>query len=140
MNDATAGQTLTFGFIARLFAGSGYVQLAERYATSSEPVGRRFERQTVELGGRARYKRCTRLIVTREGLYVRVMQVLLGRHPALLIPWSEITAVKTVALYLDEARRLSVGESSAGSITVWLPVFNVLEPFLAPELQRRPIT
>lgn len=135
-----AGPPPAFGFFARLFAGSGYAQLAERYATATEPVGQRFERQTVELGEHSRYKRCTRIVVTREGLYVKVMQVMLGGHPAVLVPWSDITAVKPVALYLKEARRLTVGDPPVGSITVWMSIFSVVEPFLAPSLQRRPIT
>jgi hypothetical protein len=120
----------------RLWAGHDYARLAGRFPAGDEPRGIRFERQSIEFGDRLRYKH-VRVIITHEGLYVRIIGIILATMPRLFIPWDEISGSEKTRLYMRPARRLRVGEPQIGAIVVWDPVYIECLPHLPASLRRR---
>jgi hypothetical protein len=71
----------------------GWRALAKKYSAVGEPEGKRFLFQSVKLGY-SNYGSCLTIIVSREGLYLRVFPIFRCGHPPLLIPWSEFSGVR----------------------------------------------
>ncbi len=125
-----------FGPISGLFArGGGYYALAERYATAAPPPGSESHEQTAMLDRSVAYKRCVTFAASRIGLYMRPQPPGMKRHPAVLIPWSAIVAVKRTHLFWLPAWRLTVGHPRIVSITVGEHVFDTWRPYLTAVLQ-----
>jgi hypothetical protein len=120
-----------FGFISGLFAkGGGYAALVERFETTAPPPGAVVGGQTVMMDRTVAYKYCVTFSATSAGLYMRVEAKVLKRHPAVLIPWSEVRGAEPVKLYWMPAMRLVIGEPRITQITVWTRLFESFRPYL----------
>jgi len=122
-----------FGFISGLFArGGGYAALAERFETSAPPPEPARRNQTVMLDNTVAYRFCVSIAATPAGLYLRPEPKGLGKHPAVLVPWSEVTKVERTRLYWQPAVRLSIGAPKITELNVWATVFEAFRPYLPP--------
>ena len=109
---------------------SGWAELAKRYPAQEPPVGEEFAWQTVRVGI-VRYRHSVRVIVAPEGLWLS-MQLQLAKFPPLYIPWEEIKGTQNTRLYSRKAVQLSIGEPPAGTIAVYVKLFEAMSPYLAP--------
>ena len=110
--------------------GSGWSDLAALYTASHRPEGETFTMQHTKVG-MVRFRFCSTIVICREGLYLAVNAVGLT-NPPLLIPWDAVTAVQPVRLYWQRAARLAVGHPLVANITVMAPIFQHMQPYLAP--------
>ena len=131
---ALTGLTVGLAILGqRLFArAGGLTRLAERYPAEHEPVGETFKFQSVQIGP-VRWRFCTRVVVAEEGLYIAARNTLV-RQPAFRIPWHEIVGVRRATLYLQQARRYSIGEPEVGYVVVQMHIARAVAPHLAPGL------
>lgn len=116
----------------RLLANAGgLTRLAARFPATAQPAGQTFRLRSVQIGA-VKWTLSTTVSIAEEGLYLS-MRTVLVRHPSILIPWDEIKRVRRTTLYLQEARRLYVGEPSVGHVVVKTNLFRAIEPHLKLE-------
>jgi hypothetical protein len=135
---------LGMALLFRLFAGgSGYAELARRFPAGAEPIGPRYSGQHVQVGA-VRWRRAATLVFAAEGLYLAFLPTtpLLGssvfsKHPPVLIPYSEIRAVRPARLYWQQAVALTIGDPQIAVVTLLQPFYSLLEPHLAAARARR---
>ncbi len=124
-----AGLFLVIRMLSRSGAGGGGMAgLAGRYPAQDEPQGRAFSGQSVQIGA-ITWKRCVRVVVSDQGLYLRARSVFASRPPV-LIPWQEITGFENCRLFWQTAGRLSVGNPPVANITLLDPVLEAVRPHL----------
>lgn len=127
------------GLCAFVFAvfrrASGIGRLAERFAAAGPPAGPVYDRQTVQVGA-VRWRNCVTIGATPQGLYL-ALRPAFPRYPPLLVPWSEIKGAQTVRLYWRQAVRLTIGAPEVGSLTVLMPIYSLIYPYLDATLFRR---
>jgi len=110
-------------------AWSGWDRLHRRYAAPAVPTGRLILNQTVQVNA-VRFRRCTNVVICREGLFLQP-RLFYGTYQPILIPWSEFRTVKRVRLYWFAARRLALGAPKAGHVTVGMDLYRELQPHLS---------
>ena len=116
--------------LARLFNRAGCsTRLVALYPASSEPVGQRFDRETVAFG-RVRWRNCAVVIVSADGLYIQAKPPVVGAQPAMIIPWDVITAVEPAGLVGRSAVVLTVGEPGVGTVGISSRVFAAIRDSL----------
>lgn len=104
--------TLLFFLVGHLLAAvGGWRALAEHYRASDEPAGERFSWCSLRLRV-VNYNNCLNLVAGRSGLHLSIFPLLRSGHPALLLPWSEITLTPSSGFlgpYLDLQTRRAPG-------------------------------
>jgi hypothetical protein len=78
-------------FLGRL---SGWHRLAKSYRTTQKFAGQRFHFRTAVCRWLVGYRMCVTVGGNREGLYLALFPLFRVGHPALLIPWSDITVTQ----------------------------------------------
>jgi hypothetical protein len=81
------------GLLETLSRLTGWKRVAGPYRATAVPEGRRFRMQHIAFGW-ADYNGCVTIIVAAEGLYLSLWPPFRFGHPALLIPWSALHALK----------------------------------------------
>jgi hypothetical protein len=116
-------------------AGSGYGELARRFPAPYEPAGRRYDWQHAAVGA-VRWRNAATLVFSPEGLYLALLprMPLLGhpsvnRHPAVLIPWTEIKQMAPTKLYWQQAVTLTIGEPVVAKVTLMQPFLSLVTPY-----------
>lgn len=121
---------LAFVVMSRIVFGvSGWSRLAERYTASHQPDGKTFTRQHTRLGV-VRYRNCSTITIAPEGLYLAVAAPVIGKHPPLLVPWSEISDARSTRLYWLPATQLDIGRPAVASVVVLRAVYEAARPYL----------
>ena len=120
-----------------LARAGGLTRLAARYPATAQPNGQTLRFQSVQIGS-VRWRLSTTVSISEEGLYLS-MSTLLVQQPPILIPWDEIKRVRKTTLYLQEARRLYVGEPSSGNVVVKMSLVRAIEPHLRLESPPNPL-
>jgi hypothetical protein len=72
----------------------GWAALGKHFRTDRTPTGVVFYGQSAQLSYLCSYNNCLTMIVTEEGLYLKVWPMFRIGHPPLLIPWEQIGAAK----------------------------------------------
>lgn len=116
-------------------AGSGYNELARRFPATYVPVGQRYDGQSIRIGA-VRWRRAATMLFAPEGLYLALLPAMpvlgnpaFNRHPAVLIPWSEIKAGTPATLYWQRAVALTIGQPTIAVITIHQPFFSLIAPY-----------
>ncbi|MBI4766116.1 MAG: hypothetical protein HY787_16210 [Deltaproteobacteria bacterium] len=109
--------------------GRGWTTLAEHFPTASQPPGELLKRQTIEVG-QVVYKRCVRVGITPQGLYLDVNLPFSSRLKPLLIPWEMVKGVREGTLYWEKTRILSIGEPEIGTISFFSTLVEKARPYL----------
>jgi len=112
-----------------LFNKKRIAALINAYHTSTQPEGNVYEKQTIALGRMVRYRKCTTVSFSPEGLFLSI-SFFGGRQPPILIPWNEIARVTQTRLYGREALMLWVGTPLICIIKVYPSLFSMTEPYL----------
>jgi len=73
--------------------------------------------------------------VAQDGLWLQARPPAQGTQAAIFVPWAEIRDARPVRLYWRRAVRLTCGESPAGTITVWQPVWDAAGPLVQAACQ-----
>jgi hypothetical protein len=125
---------LLYGIFARR---SGYAELARRFPADHEPEGQKYTWQTIRVGA-VRWRFCTTIVLSPEGLYLAVMSRMplfrdpaFNRHPAVLIPWSEVKAVYPTILFLQRAFALAIGDPKITAIAFFQRFLPLIEPYIS---------
>lgn len=122
--------------LQRIFINSGKLsELMGSYPAENQPQGMVLKKQTIGLGRSIRFRKCVRVCISQEGLYL-AFKVIFGKEMAFLIPWSAITHVVETQLYGLNALSFSVGLPTITSIKVYPEIFAEIKPFL-PRQQRK---
>jgi hypothetical protein len=104
--------TAMFFFVGQLLAAiGGWRALAAHYRASEEPFGERFSWCSSRMGV-VNYNNCLNLVASRSNLHLSIFPLLRSGHPALLLPWSEITVTPSSGFlgpYLDLVARRAPG-------------------------------
>ena len=111
---------------------SGLTTLARLYPADDRPEGQEYVRQTVQIGA-IRYRRCVTVCVNPQGLYLWVQPRLVQVRP-IFIPWREVKRTQGARLYGRAAVRLVINGLKATTIVVYENLFQVVSPYLAPDL------
>lgn len=90
------GLLLWMGLRALFAKLSGWNRLAARYRAAGAEPSWQWRGQTVKVG-LVRYRRTIRLAAAAEGLHLAETGLL--RHPALCIPWCEMTRARPSSFY-----------------------------------------
>lgn len=69
----------------------GWTALAKRFRLMEPFVGERWAGQSAQMRWIAGYGNCLTVGVSPEGLYLAMMPLFRFRHPALQVPWDEIS-------------------------------------------------
>lgn len=102
---------------------AGWHRLAERYAATLPPVGRRFWIESGKFGW-VSYNSCLTIHATPEGLHLAVWLPFRFGHPPLLIPWRELRNVGSRTVWLcGEWLKLEVGSPSIATLELSKKVF-----------------
>ncbi len=105
-----------------------YDELAARFPGGPQPEGPTWQRRCVMFDKTMRYDWCVTIVVAADGLWLQARPPAQGTQAAILVPWTEIGAVRPTRLYWRRAVCLSCGEPAAGVITVWQPVWDAAGP------------
>jgi hypothetical protein len=111
---------------------SGWSELAKLYAADGMPTGRRYARQTVQVGA-IRYRRCVTVGIDSLGLWLWVKPQLTRFRPV-FIPWDKIKGTQETRLYSRQAVQLSIEGPPATTVTVYRELFEEMSPYLTPGL------
>ncbi|HEX7475191.1 MAG TPA: hypothetical protein VF318_04430 [Dehalococcoidales bacterium] len=118
---------------------SGWNKLTQRFGTDVEPQGTKFKLQTIKVSA-VRWRMCVTIILSPQGMYLRLATgpaSLLGRLPAVIIPWSEFKKPRKGRLYLDwKAVEMSVGEPEIVPITFRSTIYQKIMDYLDPTTAR----
>lgn len=132
---------LLLPIILQHFRGSngGWGQLSKAYATANEPPAQVLRWQTL-VAGRILYRNCVTVGLSADGLYLQAVvpgAVLIPalRKPPLLIPWKEFKRMEEGRLYWRKAALLSLGQPLVGTITLPMPLYEMIRPRLPQALR-----
>jgi hypothetical protein len=84
-------------FVSRL---SGWHELAQHFALQGEFPSERFRLQSARMKNWMNYNNCLTLAVSPVGFSLGMLWLFRRSHPALFIPWNEISWVRTKILWL----------------------------------------
>ena len=108
----------------------GLNALCATYAASERPMGEVRDRQRFMVGA-LRYRNCVYTEVSSRGLYVDLRY---GGGPV-LVPWGAFGAAWPVVVCWRRMVGLSVGHPEVATISVELPLYELMRPYLAAEAQ-----
>ena len=108
-----------------LSALGGTARLAARYGAAAEPPGTRYSGQTIAIGA-VRHRHSGTLVIGPAGLYVTGA---IASKPV-LIPWTEVSAVRDAKIFQRRAMKLFIGNPQVGTITVYPDLFEPMRPYL----------
>ncbi len=77
----------------------GWGALAERFRYSGKFPGQRWRGQSAQMRLIGNYGNCLTVGANRDGLYLATLFVFRSGHPALMIPWTEISVVGKRAFF-----------------------------------------
>lgn len=84
-------------FVSRL---SGWHELAKRFELQGEFPSERFRLQSARMKNWMNYNNCVTVGASPVGLSLGMFWLFKYSHPALFIPWNEISSVRTKILWL----------------------------------------
>jgi hypothetical protein len=87
---------------------SGWASLAERYAATGRPTGRRLWGQVVSIGS-VNENGVTGMIVTPQGLYLSANPLFRFGRRSLLIPWQAVSYVSERKIFWWHSFKLDLG-------------------------------
>ena len=125
------GLVFLFPKIMKNFSGrgGGWTRLAEIFPASSQPVGDLFKGQTIEVG-QVIYKRCAKVGISKQGLYLEVRIPFSSSLKPLFIPWEMVKGAREGNLYWKKTIILSIGELEIGSLSFFPDLFVHARPYL----------
>jgi hypothetical protein len=82
----------------------GWAILGRQYSYSEEFVGGRWMFRSGQMRYLVGYNHCLTIGANREGLYISLVVPFLLGHPALFIPWREISVTRKRVLCFKQAR------------------------------------
>jgi hypothetical protein len=104
--------TAMFFLVGNLLAAvGGWRSLARHYRAHDEPSGERFSWGSMRMSV-VNYNHCLNMVAGGSGLHLSIFPLLRSGHPALLLPWSEITVTPSSGFlgpYLDFETRKAPG-------------------------------
>jgi hypothetical protein len=101
----------------------GWKRVAQQYRATTLPEGRTFTMQHCAFSW-VDYNGCLTIVVSAEGVYLRLWPPFRFSHPALLIPWSALHVLKVRATGWSKEVKLAIDEPAIA--TMKLP-FKVVE-------------
>ena len=84
--------------------------MARQYGCSEEFVGNRWRFESGQMRYLVGYNNCLTVGANREGLYISLVVPFLLGHPALFIPWSEISVTCKKVLWFKQVQLRLGGE------------------------------
>lgn len=84
-------------FVSRV---SGWHELAKRFTLQSEFPSQRFRLQSARMKNWMNYNNCVTVAASPVGRSLEMLWLFKHSHPALFIPWTEISWVRTKILWL----------------------------------------
>jgi len=90
----------------------GWAILGRQYGFSEEFVGGRWRCQSGQMRYMVGYNHCLTVGAKREGLYISLAVPFLLDHPALFVPWREISVTRKKVLWFKLAQ-LSLGREKS---------------------------
>jgi hypothetical protein len=109
--------------------GGGWTRLAEHFPAGSQSAGDLFKGQTIEVG-RVVYKRCAKVGVSKQGLYLEANIPFSAKLKPLFIPWEMVKGLREGNLYWKKTVILSIGEPEIGTISFFSELLEQARPFL----------
>lgn len=125
---------LLFHAIARF---GGWAKLAARFRAQTKPQGKSFTWQSCTLGF-ANYSACLAIILSPSGMYLEMFLLLRCGHPALFIPWSQVTRISEKQDFWQSYCEVSIGTPHVGIIRLPLRVMKsakTMSPTLVPDFE-----
>jgi hypothetical protein len=121
------------GLLELLSRLGGWKRGAARYRATDAPQGRRFRMQHIAFGW-LDYNGCVTIIVSPDGVYLSLWPPFRLSHPALLIPWSALHAIKIKSSGWFPQAKLAIDEPPLASLTLPYKVIEAAQE-LAPAWQ-----
>ena len=118
---------LTIFYIAARLGG--WHALGLRFRATDEPPGERFAWASVSMGA-SNYGGCTTIVVSAQGLYLKLFAPFRFFHPPLLIPWSEIHVQKIHQGWFVSYALIEVGQPVLASVTLPLKIIEAASEYL----------
>ncbi len=113
-------------------SGGGWRKLASAYATTEPRPEKVLSRQSV-VAGRILWRYCVTIGASKNGLYLEIVTPIpLLKRPPLLIPWSAFKRLEQGRLFWRKAARFSLGDPLVGTLTLPMPLYATVRPFLPP--------
>ena len=139
------GLRLLLPIVLQHFKGSaaGWLRLSAAYATTRQRPAQVYSRQSIVVG-QVLYRNCMIVGFDDTGLYLELgFPISLFGKRRLFIPWTAFKSIDEGRLFWRKAAVLSVGEPLVGTITVPMPLFDMIQPAIAktakkPAGQRAP--
>ncbi|HJX83074.1 MAG TPA: hypothetical protein VJ723_01875 [Candidatus Angelobacter sp.] len=97
---------------------SGWRVLAQRFRAQNPFLGPKWHGQSASLRNTGRYNHCLTIGADSSGLFIVPLLLFRLWHPALLIPWTEITFERKKVLFLFSVLKLRLGTSDQVPFTV----------------------
>jgi hypothetical protein len=104
-----------------LAAAGGWRRVAARYPASEELEGIRFRMQYCSFGW-VDYNGCVTIVVSKEGIYLRLWPPFRIGHRALLVPWSVLQVLKVRDRGLSRGVQMGIEDPPIAKLTVSLKV------------------
>lgn len=101
-------------FVSRL---SGWHQLAQHFALQGEFPSERFRLQSARMKNWMNYNNCVTVAASPVGFSLGMLWLFRQSHPALFIPWNEISWVHTKILWLPMVQ-FQLGRENSVPFTV----------------------
>ncbi len=128
---ALVGMVVCFIYILRqIFIKKGkLIELMNAYPIGIVHEVMVFYKQTIGLGKSLRFRKCTRVCISKAGLYLAI-KVILGKTLAVFIPWNEFSHVTETRFYGLNAFCFSIGSPEITSIKIYPALFAKIKPYL----------
>jgi hypothetical protein len=93
---------------------SGWSALAQRFRSSTGFVGQKWRGQSAQMRGIGGYNHCLTVGANKDGIYIAILFLFRPGHPALFIPWSEVSIIKRGRwLFFGSIVELRLGRENA---------------------------
>jgi len=96
----------------------GWYALGRRFRSDRVPDGEALRWQSAQLGGFCNYNRCLNMVISKEGLHLRIWPAFRLGHPPLLIPWEEIQHHRMKRVLWIEQISFEIGDPAIARMTV----------------------
>lgn len=100
---------------------SGWNELLQKYATSAQPIGKKFTNQTVQIGI-TRLKNIASIFVSSNGLFLSI-----DNQKYLFIPYAEIEKTNETTIYWQKAHQLYL-KNFTDPLTVFDNIYQEFPP------------
>lgn len=103
----------------------GWGRLAGKFAAKKAPEGKILCGQSGQFSGFINYNRCLTIIISTEGLYLKVWPIFGLGHKPILIPWDEIRNVRRSRFLWMRSASFDAGNPTIACISLSERIFEL---------------